>query len=212
MPTEGRRALARIELSWENLANRSPHNQKMFRLWLVAACVGSLALGLTVSGCGGSPTSPSEVDSTFFSFVSRPGDYVGQGRTQTFTPLTGSFTAVQLCSGNHLHVIYTGRDNSRWSLDFAAPGGRSLAPGAYENATRWPFQLSVSPGLSVSGEGRGCNREAGRFDVTAAEFGSFGAVTRFRARFENHCEDTGPGLTGEISLLNVPTHQMPWQC
>ncbi len=85
-----------------------------------------------------------------------------------------------------------------WSLDFKAPNGAELTPGPYEGAARYPFQSPATPGLDVSGSGRGCNNLTGRFDVLEAVYGADGSVQRFAADFEQHCEGGAPALRGSV--------------
>jgi hypothetical protein len=82
-------------------------------------------------------------------------------------------------------------------------------PGVYEGAVRFPFQAAGQAGLSVYGDGRGCNTLTGRFEVLEATYGPTGDVISFAASFEQHCEGMAPALFGTI-LFNtnapVPPH------
>lgn len=84
----------------------------------------------------------------------------------------------------------------------AVPEGQELAVGAYENATRYPFQDPDVPGLDFSGDGRGCNQLTGRFTVLEADFTPDHYVERFHATFEQHCEGGPKALFGEIQIVN----------
>src|SRR5262249_27061497 len=87
---------------------------------------------------------------TSLTMVSQPGDYIGQGQTYSYTPSTGTFM-VHRNFDNGVSISYS--DSIHWwYLDFAAPFDATLTPGTYLNATRWPFQASNVPGLSVSGD------------------------------------------------------------
>jgi hypothetical protein len=123
------------------------------------------------------------------------GDYIGQGETWTVTPLDGAFTA-ERNHANGVSIQFAGSDY--WFLDFSAPRAETLIPGPYEDATRFPFQSPLSPGLDVSGAGRGCNTLVGRFDVLEAEFGPAGEVLSFAAEFEQHCGGNPPAARGRI--------------
>jgi hypothetical protein len=127
---------------------------------------------------------------------SQPGDYIGGGIDQTFTDADGVFTPSRNFD-NGVSIYFNGGPHW-WYLDFAAPMDAPLAPGVYEGATRWPFQSPASPGLSVSGEGRGCNTLTGRLEVLEVEYGAGGEVLRFAATFEQHCEGAAPALLGSI--------------
>ena len=59
--------------------------------------------------------------------------------------------------------------------------------GSYTGALRYPFN-DGAPGLSVSGDGRGCNTLTGQFDVTEISQASTGELLVFDATFEQHCE------------------------
>lgn len=80
--------------------------------------------------------------------------------------------------------------------NFASPQDTLLTPGIYEQATRYPFQDPVVPGLSVSGAGRGCNQLKGRFQVLEAVCGPGNEVERFAADFVQSCEGFMPPLNG----------------
>src|SRR6266404_167468 len=129
---------------------------------------------------------------------SQASDYIGQGEGRLITPADGTFTASRNLN-NGVSVDFAGSaPGDFWSLDFAAPMGTTLVPGAYEGATRWPFQAASSPGLSVYGDGRGCNTLTGRFVVLEATYGADGKVESFAADFEQHCESAAPALFGSI--------------
>jgi len=50
--------------------------------------------------------------------------------------------------------------------------------GEYEGAQRFAFHSPTRPGIDVSGDGRGCNRDAGRFLVSELVFAQDGTVDR----------------------------------
>ena len=131
-------------------------------------------------------------------FNSETGDSIGQGQRQTFTAADGTFTAERNLD-NGVSIVFTENNtNTRWSLDFAASNDAELAPGAYEGATRYPFQAQTEPGLSVSGDGRGCNTLTGRFDVRGVVYGTGNEILQFAADFEQHCEGRTPALFGSV--------------
>jgi hypothetical protein len=139
---------------------------------------------------------------------SDPGDFVGAGRDWSYTPANADISA----TGSRRHVSFsvTGADGSRWSADFAPAAGDILAPGRYENATRYPFHGS-GPGLSISGNGRGCNTLRGEFTVTSASFAADGRLRSFGASFEQHCEGETPALRGTMEYrADDTTPPAPW--
>src|SRR5215469_296742 len=124
---------------------------------------------------------------TSLSLVSDTGDFVGLGQTTFLTPADGTFNAQGISTGNHVGVFFLGNQPGIfWSLDFAAPNGQTLAVGTYPGATRWPFEAPNQPGLSVFGDGRGCNTLTGSFAVLEISYGADGNIASFDATFEQH--------------------------
>ena len=130
-------------------------------------------------------------------FLSDPGDYIGEGKTQTFNNANGKLTAT--ATSNTVTIYFEGDDH--WSLDFAAPEGQRLAVGSYESAQRAAFHNPVKPGLDVSGAGRGCNKLDGRFDIRKIEFSGKDALGQFKADFEQHCDGAAPALRGSVDVV-----------
>lgn len=127
---------------------------------------------------------------------SQAGDYIGQGQNYSYTSATGTFTANS--NADHYVAVNYGDSQNNWGLGFQAPGGAYLVPGTYVNATRYPFELSTVPGLSVSGDGRGSNTLTGQFTVLQAIYGPNNQILQFDATFVQHNEGETPTLTGEV--------------
>lgn len=143
---------------------------------------------------------------TYLYFNSEPGDYIGQGQENTWTELDGTFTANRNFD-NGVSIYFNGSD--WWDLDFAAPNQQEIVAGVYDGATRFPFQSPTTPGLDVSGSGRGCITLTGRFVVLDAVYATNGDVISFAADFEQHCEGGTPALFGSIRFnteVGVPPH------
>ncbi len=103
---------------------------------------------------------------TFLTLKSQPGDLVGQGLTQTFTPNTGTFTVTASGNGGVAVFFHTSDFSSFWDLFFVPPSGRTLVREQYEGAQRAAFRSPTRRGIDVSGDGRGCNTIIGRFLVS----------------------------------------------
>ena len=142
---------------------------------------------------------------SFLSFVSEPGDFIGGGATRSYTMSNMIFTGWLDTFRPHVAITLRplGAGSEWWNIDFQAPSGQ-LVPGTYENATRFPFQNAGVPGLSFSGTGRGCNTLTGRFVVLEASFGPLGEVYRFHATFEQRCDGSTAALRGEIRIVADP--------
>jgi hypothetical protein len=133
---------------------------------------------------------------TGLKYISTSGDYIGQGITQTLKASSGATVTVSGTAGS-ASVSVTDPGNW-WYLDFAAPGGSPLAPGSYPDAARYPFNSPMSPGLSMSGNGRGCNTLKGWFRVLEYQVDGSGTVSKLAIDFVQNCEVTGPPLYGSI--------------
>jgi hypothetical protein len=122
-------------------------------------------------------------------FTSDPGDYIGQGHGWAFGPPADG---MQVSASRSLVMLST-RD---WYAEFEAPPGRQLETGRrYDGARRYPFN-DDAPGLSISGDGRGCNELSGTFTVNRIEFDAAGTLRAFEVTFEQHCEHMPPALRG----------------
>jgi len=134
---------------------------------------------------------------SFLYLNSQSGDWIGQGQERLFTPADGKIGGALRGSrfGGAVYLASTG-----WDVAMSAPDGRRLVVGSYTGASRAAFQAAGSPGLEITGEGRGCNTLTGQFDVTEIAFSSLGEITVFDATFEQHCEGLTPALYGRIRI------------
>jgi hypothetical protein len=135
------------------------------------------------------------------------GDYIGGGQPRLYHPGNGSVTASS--DGSWLSVgVSGGTEGDYFTLEFAAPPGRALAPGVYVGAQRASFREAGRPGIDVSGSGRGCNEQAGSFEVRDLEIGSDGVVERLWLVYEQHCEGGSSALWGEVRV-GIPAPAAP---
>ena len=165
-----------------------------------------IACLLALVACGDSTGPGPSRETTFFSYASSPGEYIGAGASHSYSFPDGQWQATFDANGNIEHItvdVNALPGGEYWTFEFSAPPGQPLVVGTYEGARRWPFQGSL-PGLSVYGNGRGCNTLAGRFVIKALAIGPGNTVDRFQATFEQNCEEASPILTGEISIAANP--------
>lgn len=134
-----------------------------------------------------------QAQSNLVLMISPPGEYIGQGQTYYTTNL-GEFSATLYPGPQPASVRATAFG---FFLTFAAPNNALLTVGTYSNAVRYPFHGS-NPGLSISGNGRGCNGVCGSFQIYEIATDGSGNLTRFWATFTQRCECGGAPLTGEI--------------
>ncbi len=138
-----------------------------------------------------------------FSFSSKSGDFIGQGLSRSYD-LNDS--KIVVCDVGHVNRARTNavrftveRDSENWNIEFAAPKGMRLRVGEYLYATRFPFNADESPGLNMSGCGRGSSNSYGRFSVDLVRFNKAGELVLFKASFVQHSETmTAPPLEGNL--------------
>lgn len=144
---------------------------------------------------------------TGLSMVSQPGDFIGQGQTYNFTGTNAQFTFHASTSG--LEQDLTSSDGQTWTVDMFPAPGNILAVGNYPNATRYPFNGNGN-GLSIFGDGRGCNTLTGSFKVTQAVFSAAdNSLQNFNGTFIQHCEGATPALTGRVRYDAEPVTAPP---
>jgi hypothetical protein len=172
------------------------------RVRRVAAVAGAAVLGagLVLSAPQAAMAAPTA--QTSYSFTSESGDYIGAGRTAGYTAPPAT---INLSGGADYVRIFVSSGNDDWSIDIAAPRGEKLHPGTYNDAERASFRTGRSPGLDVSGDGRGCNEVWGQFAIDQIETDAAGAVTVFEARFVQRCESaTAAKLNGTVKFRALP--------
>lgn len=125
---------------------------------------------------------------------SRPGDYVGAGKTYLYTQSNSLLSMTTKSAAVSMRV---GGDQA-WSGDFQ--GMRSLAQlgvGFYDGLIRYPFNNPVTGGLNWSGDGRGCNQLYGWFAVDKVTY-SGPIVTGLDLRFAQYCDSNSSPLFGKV--------------
>jgi hypothetical protein len=128
---------------------------------------------------------------------SAPGDYIGAAQQRTLTAPEWSISY----DGDTGFISLWADGASFWSLEFQAPRGASFAtPARFAGATRYPFNSATEPGLSVSGEGRGCNQLTGWFEVVESLFDASGALARLALDFRQNCDNAAGSLYGAVRI------------
>jgi hypothetical protein len=177
---------------------------------LVAALSLTAAVGGSLLVAGTAHAQP--VTTGTLSFSGDSGDYISGGKSYSYSTGGGDALKVSSANGSTLSVSVNAYNGDWWTLELDAPGtpdepvpGQSpiLVPGTYAAAHRYPFN-GTGPGLSLSGNGRGCNTLTGSFTVTKAVFGAGGYVQNFDATFEQHCEGGSTAARGEVHISNAP--------
>ena len=121
------------------------------------------------------------------------GDYIVGKRVLNFDSSNTNF-GVGAYYGRSSGVQISINNGDYYSLWFTRPDGDTapLAVGTYKSALRAPFNDN-NPGLSFSGNGRGCNQLTGEFSIRRITRNSAGDVTILDADFMQRC-DGGSGV------------------
>ncbi|MFO1458029.1 MAG: Ig-like domain-containing protein [Verrucomicrobiota bacterium] len=132
-------------------------------------------------------------------FDSPPGDYIGAGQTYVTTDtsqfnITGTPEAFTVTAFGY------------W-FAFDGPGESALGVGRHPNALRTPFN-GGQPGISISGNGRGCNTVSGSFEILEMEV-TDGTITRLWLKYRHSCEGFMPAGTGEIRINSATAPEFP---
>lgn len=132
---------------------------------------------------------------------SDPGDQIGQGLTQTITPLLAQFSTSTLQSTTPIgdSVVLNGGGNYSWTLDFLPPQGQVLqAGGNYDRLQSYPGEPSNMAGMSVAALYNSCYQVTGRFEVLDIQTDGTGKVTSLAIDFDQYCDGNTAGLHGMI--------------
>ena len=122
---------------------------------------------------------------------SDPGDYIGLGIFQVYTPPASPFTVSS--TGSRITVDVGGFTGTFESM----LGTNPIKVGYYGGLQRFPFNNPLKGGLDFSGNGRGCNTLTGWFAVDKVVYTGT-TMTALDMRFEQHCEGGPTAIRGAI--------------
>jgi hypothetical protein len=126
-----------------------------------------------------------------------PTDAVTGGVAKAFATPGDTITATNPAAGV-VTIQVNGAAGDSYSLTFAAPTGQPLVPGTYDGATRYLQVPPAVPGLSVFGDGVGCNADTGSFTIDEATYAMDGTPLTFSASFQQFCDGSAAALDGEV--------------
>lgn len=142
---------------------------------------------------------PPRSDRTYLSFNAY--SITNGNHIQTFTPDNGLFDAASVGDSGAYSgsVNLSFRGPKDWyHLNFLAPGGERLQRRTYTDAERYPFQTQGKPGLDFSGNGSGCNKLTGRFEINEISYSSANQIDLLEATFERRCEGDTTIIYGRV--------------
>ena len=130
------------------------------------------------------------------------GDPIGEGLYQAFAYPDADFAV--LPGGQPDAVTLTVRTGPEsWSIRLAAPFGQVLDVGSFLNAERAPG--SLTPGLDLRRNGRGCEQTFGAFTIGEIGFDLDGHLAALDATLSQHCEfPDAPALDATITFRAAP--------
>ena len=172
-----------------------------------------------------SAASAGAATTNIFSFTSSPQSYVGQGRSFFITPADHYLFTTTRQSSNVASFLIASRNSPfgpdwnpasgeeyhDWTLDLAAPDGQALVVGLYTGAARFPFQGPMQPGLTLAGDGRGNNANAGFFQILEIARTPSGEIDRIAVDFTQYDETFETWwVIGQLRFNSaIPTYDWP---
>ncbi|WP_331747960.1 hypothetical protein OG520_40545 (plasmid) [Streptomyces sp. NBC_00984] len=166
------------------------------------------ATTVAMSGSGAAAVAAEPKATTSYTYTSRPGDFIGEGRTGSYKEPGSTFTLHQpepAIDPGLVRVNVNDGAGVSWDITLAAPHGERLHPGVYREAERADSRTGWAPGLSVHGDGRACSDVYGQFSINQIQTDVSGTVTALDASFTQRCDaPDNPPLTGTVKYRVYP--------
>jgi hypothetical protein len=139
-------------------------------------------------------------ETTWLQLDGAANEYLTIGRDRNYILSSGTYTS-NVGMNNDVTVDFEHITSSvNFRFIFKAPSNAVLTTGTYLNATRYPFQAITDPGMSISGNGRGCNTVSGQFEVLEASYQMNGQIESLAVDFQHYCGNDPALLTGSIRI------------
>jgi hypothetical protein len=126
-----------------------------------------------------------------------PGEYLTDGRERSFLS-----DADQFLLEEELGKIRIDVNSGSWEIDLSTSDGRPFTARRYAGAQRDGFADSGHPGMSVSGEGHGCNEIAGEFTIRDISYKE-NRLVHLSAIGIQHCDGSKKNLQIDLDLWNT---------
>jgi len=129
------------------------------------------------------------------------GDYIGQNKSWDFSSNNNAKVSVTGASNSTVVFRAEDFDISYMTFEFGSETGKTIVPGLYTPAKRYPFRGSFN-GIDISGDGRGCNTILGAFKAKL-----YGSI-RYGSDIPDSCNDQGCAVAKE-NLGFTETQEKP---
>lgn len=161
---------------------------------MVAAAIAMVVGSLFLAG----PVSAQAVESGSFSFISDPGDDIGDGHSYSYNTNAGDEMTVTGYDEQTIETVIDGTDGNDWHFSISGPAGETLAPGTYTIT-----MAETTPGISLWRPEVFC-WGIGSFTINKIEWGPSSYIHALDATFEYHCWGHPPATRGQLHILNPP--------
>jgi hypothetical protein len=157
------------------------------------------------AGSWSAPAGATPATGNYVYLQSDSGDYVGAGRTYSYTQAD----ALMTLSGTSLTISMSVKGNQNWLGTFILPrAAGSLQAGSFKNLTRAASADPEVGGIDWTGDGRGCSTIKGSLVIDKIEQAG-GAITVLDLRFQQHCEGATSALHGQIHWTKANADNSP---
>jgi hypothetical protein len=197
--------LAAIELRFEQRCQGAKEALRGSMRW-AAEKTGPAPVASPPPGPWSPPASAALPPGNFVYLQSEAGDYIGQGRTHTYTQ-RNAVLHVWASSARTAEIRVSGDET--WYGRFTLPDSVSqFQIGVYRDVSRFEFFTPAAGALDWGGEGRGCNDVSGWFVVDSVRYRD-GVLSAISLRFEQRCGGSQGVLRGQINWTVADTSGPP---
>lgn len=145
---------------------------------------------------------PSRADTVLSIVSSAPSEWVGQGKSLTYTNANATFTV----TGDRTRVLVrvVGTDGKTWNVRFKPRAGEFLRVHRFWQAEREGFETGHAPGMDFSGDGRSCGDVYGDFGIRQIGFDAAGKVNLLEASVLQRCNTPDAPALAAVLMYRAP--------
>ncbi|MBI0401134.1 caspase family protein [Cyclobacterium marinum] len=131
------------------------------------------------------------------SFSGPQDEWVSDGKNHIYSSKTKTVT-VEQNSLSEIVFLYDDFGDEDWDFEFSVP--EKFAVKSYRNVQRNGFQDEGNPGISISGDGRGCGDISGKFTVKKVSYDGSDKITELEIDFTQYCDGDKKPITGSLKF------------